>query len=574
MRPLFFKLFSLFFLTFGSFLFAASVSQADLISQYRGLDVGRTQWLAFHVVMPPGWHTYGEKPGDVGAPPEFTWELPKGVHIEGPQFLPTKTFQALGFTQFGYEGDAVFLFRVRIDDPSLVSTTIPIRLTARWLVCKDACVPERGVFELRLPIVSGVPSVDPTSSAIILNAVAQLPSSFPILASLKKWAVILLLSFFGGLLLNVMPCVFPVVSLKLVHLVTHSTDRRKLVISSLLYSVGVMISFVSLGVLLIFLQRIGLTLGWGFQLQLPAFVAFLASLFFILALNMLGVFEWGLALTRLDSGRLNMTGVNAVFSGFLSTIVATPCAAPFLGSSIGLALTSPGVGSIAIFVAVSLGLSLPFLLITIFPGLVRFLPRSGSWMSSFKQFLAFPLLATVWWLLGVLGQQVAYLVVWQLLGWFIVIGVMFWAYGRWGTALRWSWVLVIVVLLGISFGVKLSLSPPPKSEVVWHPYSQSFLAESLASGKPVFVDFGAAWCLTCQYNERTVLSDPRVLSAFKSHHVILIRADWTNRDATITRALATFGRSSVPLYVFYRDGKTSPILLSEILRVGDVLKML
>lgn len=381
------------------------------------------------------------------------------------------------------------------------------------------------------------------------------------------------LAFIGGLLLNLMPCVLPVLSIKVLSLVGHAEApagaRMK---NAGAYSLGVLVAFWALAGLLIALRAGGEQLGWGFQLQSPPVIAGLASLFFLIALNLFGVFEVGVSLTRLGAAGGSFS------NGLLATIVATPCTAPFMGSALGFALTQPAPAALAIFTSLGAGMAAPFVALAASPRLLRFLPRPGAWMETMKQALGFLLAATVVWLAWVLGQQTGSDGVAMLLAALVVQAVGAWVLGKWAVVTRSAAVRItagivaaVLIVGGAAAAVKLAGSgEPPAREAAatesWEPYSEARVNELRAAGRPVFVDFGAAWCLTCQVNERVALAAAPVLAKFREKNVATLKADWTSRDPAVTAALTKLGRSGVPTYVLYsKDASAPPRLLPEVL---------
>jgi thiol:disulfide interchange protein/DsbC/DsbD-like thiol-disulfide interchange protein len=385
------------------------------------------------------------------------------------------------------------------------------------------------------------------------------------------------LAFIGGLILNLMPCVLPVLSIKVLSLVGQAdAPMRARMKNAGAYSLGVLVAFWALAGLLIALRAGGEQLGWGFQLQSPPVIAGLASLFFLIALNLFGVFEVGMSLTRL--GGKSGEGAGASFSsGLLATLVATPCTAPFMGSALGFALTQPAPAALAIFTSLGAGMAAPFVALAASPRLLRFLPRPGAWMETMKQALGFLLAATVVWLAWVLGQQTGSDGVAMLLAALVVQAIGAWVLGKWAvmtrsTAVRRAAVIAAAVLIagGAAAAVKLAGAGGSPAQAVatenWEPYSEARVNELRAAGRPVFVDFGAAWCLTCQVNERVALAASPVLAKFQEKNVAMLKADWTSRDPAITAALTKLGRSGVPTYVLYaKDASAPPRLLPEVL---------
>ncbi|MBN8504349.1 MAG: thioredoxin family protein [Burkholderiales bacterium] len=391
----------------------------------------------------------------------------------------------------------------------------------------------------------------------------------------------LLFAFVGGLLLNLMPCVFPVLSLKALGLVNEAPHERH--VGAAAYTVGVVLSFLLLAGLLLLLRAGGDQIGWGFQLQQPWVVAALAALFTVIALNLFGVFEFGTwAPSSLAGWRASKPWVDQFATGVLTVAVASPCTAPFMGAALGAALTLPTAGALAVFGALGLGLAAPYAAVALVPGLARRLPRPGAWMARLRTLLAFPMLATVLWLVWVLGTQRGLDAATALLALLLAFALAAWAWAQahqgstgWrmlavlslAAGLWWSW----PALNAPAVGPDAANAPTQQTWQAWSPAKQ---AELLAAGQPVFVDFTASWCITCQFNKRGALADAAVLADFQARGVALLRADWTVRDATITAELRRLGRSGVPVYALHQPGKGEPMLLPEILSAAGVREAL
>ncbi len=388
----------------------------------------------------------------------------------------------------------------------------------------------------------------------------------------------LLGALLGGMILNLMPCVFPVLSIKLIEFARHADDQRNQRLSGVFYTLGVLLSFLALGGLMLGLRAAGEQLGWGFQLQSPMVVAALAVLFTVLGLNLSGLFEFGQFLpSRVCTMQARHPGLNALLSGVLAVAVASPCTAPFMGASLGLALGLPALQALLIFGAIGLGMALPFLLASMVPAVARALPRPGAWMDTMRRVMAFPMFATVVWLVWVLGQQTGIDGAGALLALLLLVAMVIWAmtqHGRSRVFLAAVSVTALAVLLGTLGGTIVRQTPAGGNVAAdagerWQAWEPGRVEQVLASGRPVFVDFTAAWCVTCQYNKKTTLADAGVLADLDSKRVVQLRADWTRRDPAITAALSQLGRSGVPLYVMYQSGR-APVLLSEILTVDEV----
>ena len=428
------------------------------------------------------------------------------------------------------------------------------------------------------PAVAAPTAVSPAlAAALQANAgVAQSPSSLP----LSLWAAVLG-ALLGGLILNLMPCVFPVLAIKVMSFTRHANDRRGHRISGLAYSAGVVLSFVALGALLLGLRGAGEQLGWGFQLQSPGVVAGMAALFTVIGLNLAGLFEFGNVLpSRLATLESKNPAVNAFLSGMLAVAIASPCTAPFMGASLGLALGLPVAQALLIFAAIGVGMALPYLAASLVPAVARALPRPGAWMDTFRRAMAFPMFATVVWLVWVLGQQSGIDGAASLLILLVGLGLLAWSLALQGRARRWlgSVATVAMALLLWAFGphvtrmAEVAAAPANATATAaqdWQPWAPGAAEALVASGRPVFVDFTAAWCVTCQYNKKTTLANSEVLADLHAKNVALLRADWTRRDPAITAALAQLGRNGVPVYVFYRPGKP-PVVLTEVLSVDEV----
>ena len=572
--------------------------EAELVADREALVPGEPITLALRLAMIPGWHTYWRNPGDSGEPTRIAWRLPPGfsagtIEWPVPQRIPVGPLM-----NFGYKGEVLLPVRLKVPRSLPAGGTVTLAAKANWLVCEVPCIAEEAELSIALPVAAratdhprwakaigaaraSVPmaaagwsfaargessgaslffvppgdsapeevffvpfdegKIEPAAPQVLeregegyrlrLAAAAQpvgrLERLSGILVEPGKYAhaldvpigaaadigllLALALAFAGGLILNLMPCVLPVVSIKILGFAAEGRPRLRY---GLLYSAGVLASFWLLAAALIALRALGAQLGWGFQLQSPVTVALLAALFLALALNLSGLFELRLAPATGRSGQF--------LSGVLAVVVASPCTAPFMGVALGYALLESGWRTFAVFTSLGMGMALPYALLAAFPGWRSRVPRPGPWMVRLKQALALPLYATVAWLLWVLAQQ---------------------------------------------------LAPAPATHAGWQPFSTEEVASLVSAGTPVFVDFTAAWCVTCQVNERVVLAREDVLADFRSRGVRLVRADWTRRDAEIARALSAIGRSGVPAYVLYKPGR-APQVLPELLTRERLLEAL
>ena len=400
----------------------------------------------------------------------------------------------------------------------------------------------------------------------------------------------LLLALVGGMILNLMPCVFPVLGIKILGFVNQSGhERGKVIAHGLMFALGVLLSFWTLAGVLAILRAGGSHLGWGFQLQSPAFVFVLAAAMLVFGMNMSGVFEIGLSATSVGGELQTKSGLaGSFFTGVLATVVATPCSAPFLAPALGAALALSTLESFAIFTAIAVGLSLPYLMLSIFPAAVKVLPRPGAWMETFKQFMAFPLYATVGYLIWVLAGQTGDETFQNVLFGLVLIAMGVWVYGRWNAPgasagrARFG-VIGLLVLLAAGTWLGWPQNAAAKSaaamasgapEIVWDKWSPETVAKLRGENRIVYVDFTARWCATCQANKKLVFHNDEVLKYFHDQNIATLRGDWTNQDPMITAELAKYHRSAVPFNVIWKPGQDAPTLLPELLTPGTVLDAL
>lgn len=431
----------------------------------------------------------------------------------------------------------------------------------------------RSGIEIDVPVSSGAASAGTTGAA--------------------GWPLALTFAFLGGLILNLMPCVLPVLSLKVLGIVEHSGERDgRAWRHGAVFAIGVLVTFWALAGVLLALRAAGQHVGWGFQLQSPPFLAFLSGLFLILALNLLGIFEIGASLTRAGGLEAKTAGLTGSFgSGVLATVAATPCTAPFMGSALGFALGQPAGMTLLVFTALGLGMATPYVVLTASPGLLRFVPKPGPWMNTMKQVMGFLLLAVVVALVWLFGHLTGIDGVGYLLAGLLFLGIAGWAYGHAQTGRARSRArgiayasAAVLLVAGLGLGIGGTRTAPsatapnaPHATAAggWEPYTAARVEALRAEGKPVFIDFTAAWCLTCQVNERVALAHPKVAKRFQDEGVALLKADWTRRDDEITQALAGYGRQGVPVYILYgRESGSAPRFLPELLTPAIVLSAL
>lgn len=390
---------------------------------------------------------------------------------------------------------------------------------------------------------------------------------------LSSWLAVAM-AFIGGLILNVMPCVFPVLSLKILSLV-QDRQRINLPLHGVVFTLGVLLTMLVLAGVLIAVKSAGISVGWGFQLQSPIFVASLAVIFAAISVNLLGWFEF--SCVRVSGGSYSNSLLNCFATGVLAVVAASPCTAPFMGAALGYALTASIRESIFVFLALGLGMSLPWLVLSLFPVLTAWMPKPGAWMNVFRKLMAIPMLLTMIWLLWVLSQQVSFTALVLYIAAVISLCVCLFLYGKLQFSLLTAKLPIVLsaacaVLLFAAASSPLFRQPDAAVQAAdaWSPQA---VENALKAGKPVFVDFTASWCVTCQANKIAVLDREDIREAFKQHGVVFLVADWTNQNPDITQALESFGRSGVPLYILYSpDGKTT--VLPELLTKNIVIEAL
>ncbi|MCW1921595.1 protein-disulfide reductase DsbD family protein [Luteolibacter arcticus] len=483
----------------------------------------------------------------------------KGVTADLSQasltFIPDYPFIALALDGAGLtrDGDDWLLTLKRVTKDPVLDQPVPQgKEIAGVLVGKSAITGESKVVQ-----------VPPTKIGKAPAAPLSLAAFLPVLGGM----------LLGGLILNLMPCVFPVIGLKIMGFVQQSgQDRKKIVLHGLAFTAGVLISFWALSGVLFALRSAagpGQEIGWGYQLQNPWTVLVLMLLMFVMGLSMYGIFEIGTSVTSVGGKLQTKQGVSgSFFSGILATVVATPCSAPFLGAAIGAAIALPPFQFFTAFTAMALGLSLPYLILSIFPKLVDLLPRPGAWMESFKQAMAFLLFATAGYLLWVYVGQIDLDNMLNVIFGLTAVAIAAWIFGRWHSPFRSRRVKTVALVLTVLFaagGVKLA-APPAKSEITWEPWSQARVDELLDEGTPVYVDFTAKWCATCQLNKKRAYPK-EVVALMKERGMVLMRADKTNPDPAIDAKLEELGRSAIPVNVLYVPEK-DPVITPELLDAG------
>ena len=627
---------------------------ARVITPVESVVPGETLWFGLSLEIADGWNTYWKNAGSTGLPP--TLELSDGqIEIQPELLFPaakTKPFgEDTSLLTYGYMEEVLHPFQVTV--PESVSGQWSLMGEARWLVCREICIPESQVVSLSLPVVGSEREMRRTPWVQKIDAArAAVPTDFPATVNFAgaqsvwisgltelnvkdvmpetagetlglvqrveslndgvlitfdrvlnpadfavgSWVVgletgsvripfdplltvpsakqqnlslglVLLMALAGGLILNLMPCVFPVLSIKALSIAGKaSKERREVQRGAWLYTAGILVTMLVLASIMVGLKAGGAQIGWGFQLQTPWFVGLLVYVFVILGLWLYGWVEFGMALSGVGQ---NLTeghsGRAEFFTGVLAVVVATPCTAPFMGVAMGYTLTQPWWITLIVFSALGLGLALPMLVFALRPQLASRLPRPGPWMIRLKQFLAFPILATAIWLLWVLVRQTSSDVVALMLG-----GLLLLVFGLWlvkgGSRLSRALGL-LAVIASLSAIPSLSQLTPTSSEqavveIDSEPYASSALRAHVDEGRTVFINMTADWCITCKVTEKRLLTTEAVDQLFESYGVIRMTGDWTRYDPFITEYLNAFDRVGVPLYVVNHPGM-DPIVLSQ-----------
>jgi thiol:disulfide interchange protein DsbD len=421
------------------------------------------------------------------------------------------------------------------------------------------------------------PAADPGKATEPKSSSAPTPEELPFGGGLFG---VLLAAFLGGIILNVMPCVFPVISLKVMSFVGQAgEDRKKVFAHSAVFALGILVFFWALTIMMLVIKSAsGGEVGWGAQLQFPGVVIGLIVIMVLVAMSLFGVFEIGASMTAVGGDLANKSGYAGSFwSGALAVLLATPCTAPLMAPAIGFALSQSAPVMFLVFTTLGLGLAAPYFLFAIFPKLLDVLPAPGAWMETFKQFMGFPMLAVVVWLSGVLSKQLNTAGLQWALASVLLVALAGWIYGRFGgfdrstTARmkgRLTAILVFLVALGVAWDASAKRPPANTIDIA------DVIAKHRAEGKHVFVDFTAEWCVTCKVNKRVAINTETVQSAFKENNVAFVTADWTNEDPSITKLLAEFGRAGVPFYLLYpADTSKEPIRFGDgILTQGAILE--
>lgn len=585
--------------------------RATLTSESKVIQAGEPFILAVQLNMQPGWHTYYKDPGESGLATSIDWTLPKGFSAGQIEWEKPTKFVEAGVTTYGYQNKTTL--RTKITPPAQLKDDEPYSFTAKvkWLSCKEICLPGKAELSISIKtaaktqvaatpqksVVDNSRSMDkepppPTISAVESHNISTGTTS----EQSNNLLTYIAFAFIGGFLLNLMPCVLPVISIKILSFLEQSRDEPKEIFKSgLIFSSGIVASFMFLAILVLALKSFGQSIGWGFQFQHPAFLIAMSTIVLVLSLSLMGLFYVSAptqAQSEVDRVASHEGALGTFGKGVLATLLSTPCTAPFLGTAIGFGFSQPAWVLLTIFFVVSLGMASPYILLTAQPKWMCYLPKPGPWMEQFKEAMGFMLLATVVWLLSVLGQQVGLVGVLNTLAFLLAVSFATWIIGRFinlsssATRKYSTWAIALAICAGAyqlflpavfqannSSATEATLEE--ENGIIWMPYKTELLDKMLRAGKTVFLDFTADWCLTCKVNENTVIATKPVIDKFKSLDVVTMKADWTKQNPEISALLQKFGRSGVPLYVIFPGNDPEhPIVLPEVITQSLILDKL
>lgn len=625
---------------------------ATLLADTTTVVPGKPFRLGVHIKTLPGWHTYYKESGEAGMPTRIEWQLPPGFKASELLWQKPHRFSDAGITTFGYSDETTVAATITPAATVRVGESLNFGAKVKWLSCHDACVPGKAELKLKLKAaadagaanasefsglgwtgdVKSLPlegahasQVDSANTPPVVTAdsasAANLKGSI-LDANIKVadggaqpmslWAY-LALAFVGGFILNFMPCVLPVISIKVLSFMQQAGDDPKRVLRlGLTFTGGIVFSFLVLAGGVIAIQQAGQKIGWGFQFQFPLFLFAMSAVVLMFALSLFGLFyvQVNAGQDQIDKLASKEGYTGTFFKGVLATTLSTPCSAPMLGTALGFAFSQPPYVVLLMFATIAVGMAFPYVLLTANPGWMKYLPKPGVWMEKFKESMGFLLLATVVWLIWVLAQQVGINAAMSATGFLVALSFAVWLVGRFtdltSTTQRKAIVYSIAVgVMGLSYWfilrpypellsmqpakatVELAVATAPGSQspyamatnvtegLDWIPFSIQTLDQQLSAGKTVFLDFTADWCLTCKVNESTVINTTPVINKMHELKVVTMRADWTRQDPAISQLLQKFGRSGVPLYVIFPAGRaTQPIVLPEVITQDLVVQKL
>ena len=563
----------------------------QLVSNRKEIQAGKTFLVGVKFTIEPGWHIYYKESGDAGMPTQIEWILPDGFSAGPLLWQEPKHFDDEGIKTSGYSDSTFIASQITAPYDLKDAKTIKIQAKVKWLSCKESCIPGKDELQLNLNVgqeiaddknVSLFSSVgyEPEYSKNTRKKLQPEPEQNPF--------NYFLLAMVGGFILNFMPCVLPVIAIKILSFMEQAEESPARVRQlGLVFSAGVISAFLALALVVVAVRAAGNSVGWGTQFQNPLFLIVMCTIVLVLALSLFGLFyfTFDAGQDKLDSLSNKEGMVGTFFKGVLATTLSTPCTAPFLGAAMGFAFAQPNWVVIGIFLTSGLGMSLPYILLTANPKWMKYLPKPGAWMEKFKESMGFVLLGTVVWLLSVLGSQVGIEGIMWVSFFLLAVSLSSWISGRFvdlsSSGQRKLVVFSIAGAISLMAGYFCLIDKPivmsalqgrpiygaqSESESNWIPFTPERLEQELSKKQTVLLDFTADWCLTCKMNESLILNSEKVKKTIKDKGVITIKADWTRQDPEITKLLKNFKRSGVPLYVVYpKNDQDNPIVLPEIL---------
>lgn len=492
--------------------------EVSLYTNYNDINPKQNLEVLIKFTMKNGWHIFSQQPGDIGLPTTVDWKIPLSFELSEQSWSLDEKFVNEDIVQYGYSKTAYY--KAVIIPSGDVFNKVRLEAEINWLACKDECIPEKTTFYLDMPVTGN--DLRPTQQWDKVIQKAQ-HSFVPRIMEMEVnvWLAILM-AFIGGIILNFMPCIFPILTLKAISLAESPYNKKKSRIEAAFYTAGVVISFIVIATILVLLRKQGEDIGWGFQLQSPTFISVMIVIFFLIFLMLLDVVNIPNPLIN-KVGRVSFKKHmwNSFFTGFFAVLIASPCTAPFMGIAIGYTLAAPLYVYYPVFISLSLGYALPFAMAGLFPKAIhKVLPRPGKWMDILKKIFAIPVLLTCIWLIWVLYNQLD-------------------AHYEKST-----------------------------SQLNWRNYNPIQIAELVDKKEPVFVDFTAKWCITCLVNKKVALQSEKFAKLVKTRKINLFRADWTNHDDNIAAALERYGRNSIPLYIYYNGKDKKYEILPQLLTPG------
>lgn len=489
----------------------------ELFTQYEQVNPRKNLDVIIKFTIADGWHIFSDNPGEIGLPTTVSWKKPANYKLKKRRWSLGEDFITDDIVQNGFKNTAYYMAKFRPDRKLTSADTAAFEAEINWLACKEECIPGKAVLPFELPIKKDSLTQSPNWERV--SQAAELSFVSMSLAQNINFILILLMAFVGGIILNFMPCIFPILTIKVISLAHNAYHKKVSRAKAGMYVLGVFSSFMVVATILYILRLQGEEIGWGFQLQSPVFVGLMIVIFFVISLMLLDIVNVNIAVFG-RMARVSVKGAlwNSYLTGLLSVLIASPCTAPFMGIAIGYTLTAPIYIYYPIFISLSLGYALPFALAELFPKVIRgILPKPGRWMDILKKIFAIPVLLTCVWLGWILYNQ-----------------------------------------MHVRF-------EDDKQNLGWQEYDAVKVAKLVSENKPVFIDFTAKWCVTCLVNKRIALQSNDFAKFVKDKNVTLFRADWTNKAAKIASALEFYGRNSIPLYVYYDGSGSEYTILPQLL---------